>query len=62
VVPLVLNIFDNSYSIQSEIEADTSAIISYDLDIKFPYWQAVTSVKESNTDFGGTISKINPYK
>jgi hypothetical protein len=46
-VYLVLNIFsDNSYSIQSEIEADISAIISYDLIyLKLPYWQAVTSVQ-----------------
>jgi hypothetical protein len=66
VVPYLVNIFfsDNSYSIQSEIEADISAIISYDwIYLKLPYWQAVTSVQESNTFiFYSTISKINPYK
>jgi hypothetical protein len=57
VVPLVLNIFDNSYSIQSEIEADISAITSYDLDIKLPYWQAVTSVKKVILILGAQLAK-----
>jgi hypothetical protein len=66
VVPyLVLNIFfsDNSY-IQSEIEADISAIISYDLDI-FKASLLATGYFSTNSNiffYWGTISKINPYK
>jgi hypothetical protein len=42
---------DNSYSIQSEIEADISAIISYDLIyLKLPWQQSYFSTN-SNTDF-----------
>lgn len=51
---------DNSYSVQSEIEADISAIISYDLDI-FEASILASSYfsKDSNTDFfiGAQLAK-----